>query len=119
TVMKSHAAYDVLVLGAGAAGLSLALRLPPGLRVAVMAKDGLSEGSTRYAQGGISAVLDADDTIDAHIADTLEAGAGLCRADVVRFVVERGPAAIAWLRERGVPFTAVPGDAQTLHLTRE
>ncbi|MEX0900202.1 MAG: L-aspartate oxidase [Gammaproteobacteria bacterium] len=117
--MKSNAAFDVLVLGAGAAGLSLALRLPGKLRIAVMAKGPLTEGSTRYAQGGVSAVLDAEDSIDAHIADTLEAGAGLCQPDAVRFIVERGPDAIRWLRERGVPFTAVPGDAQTLHLTRE
>ncbi len=117
--MKSHAAFDVLVLGAGAAGLSLALRLPGNLRVAILSKGPLTEGSTRYAQGGISAVLDADDSIDAHIADTLEAGAGLSQPDTVRFIVERGPAAIGWLRARGVPFTAVPGDAQTLHLTRE
>ncbi len=113
------AAYDLLVIGSGAAGLSLALRLlerRPDARVAVLAKGPLSEGSTLYAQGGIAAVLDAVDSTESHIADTLTAGAGLCNAATVRFVVERGRAGIEWLIERGVLFDREDG---AYHLTRE
>jgi L-aspartate oxidase len=102
-------AYDVLIIGGGVAGLGVALRLRPGLKIAVLAKGPLTEGASRYAQGGIAAVLDVADSLDAHVADTLRAGAGLCDERAVRFVVERGPAAIAWLADLGVPFTADPG----------
>ncbi|MCB1734569.1 MAG: L-aspartate oxidase [Gammaproteobacteria bacterium] len=113
--------YDVLILGSGAAGLSLALRLAPHARVAVLAKGELNEGATFYAQGGISAVLDASDSFESHIADTIDAGAGLCDADTVRYTVENGPKVIDWLIERGVPFTRETLDdgSQTYHLTRE
>ena len=115
------AAFDVLIIGSGASGLSLALRLADFCRVAVVSKVALSEGSTLYAQGGISAVLDAQDSVESHIQDTLIAGAGLCDPDVVRLVVSQGKQCIQWLLERGVPFTEVQTDQGTyqLHLTRE
>ncbi len=111
--------YDVLVIGSGAAGLSVALRVleaKPQARVAVLAKGGLSEGSTMYAQGGIAAVLDAGDTTQAHFDDTLVAGAGLCNPDMARFVVENAKAGVQWLIGRGVTFDRENGD---YHLTRE
>ena len=111
--------YDLLVIGSGAAGLSLALRVleaRPHSRVAVLAKGPLSEGSTMYAQGGIAAVLDATDTTDAHFADTLAAGAGLCNSQAVRFVVDHAKPAVQWLIEQGVLFDR---DGSDYHLTRE
>ncbi len=113
--------YDVLIIGAGIAGLSLALRLADRARIAVLAKGPLTEGASRYAQGGIAAVLDSDDSTDAHVRDTLTAGAGLCDEETVRFAVERGPQCIQWLIDLGVPFTKGPDpdyDNQ-YHLTRE
>lgn len=112
-------AYDLLVIGSGAAGLSVALRVleaRPRARVAVLAKGPLSEGSTMYAQGGIAAVLDAIDSTENHIADTLVAGAGLCNLDTVRFVVENARSAIEWLIAKGVMFDREDG---AYHLTRE
>jgi L-aspartate oxidase len=113
---------DVLVLGSGAAGLSCALRLAQqGHSVTVVSKGSLAGGSTLWAQGGISAVFDADDSLEAHVRDTLAAGAGLCDEQAVRFTVEHGPACIRWLIEQGVQFTR-DEDAATregLHLTRE
>ncbi|WP_017925701.1 L-aspartate oxidase [Thioalkalivibrio sp. HL-Eb18] len=111
---------DVLVIGSGAAGLSATLHLAPHRRVTVISKGPVDEGSTRYAQGGISAVLDRADSFDAHIADTLDAGAGLCDPDAVRRTVAAGPEAIQWLLNLGVPFTreALEGRSR-LHLTRE
>jgi L-aspartate oxidase len=113
---------DVLILGSGAAGLSAALRLAKaGHRVCVVSKGTLASGSTLWAQGGISAVLDEDDSVEAHVQDTLIAGAGLCDEAAVRFTVERGPECIAWLVDQGVVFTHADGElrGQRLHLTRE
>ena len=114
--------HDVLIIGSGAAGLTLALSLPDSMKIAVLSKEALSEGSTFYAQGGISAVLDKSDSFESHIADTLDSGAGLCVESVVRKVVEKGPDAIDWLLKAGVPFTRennnIEGTA-ALHLTRE
>ncbi|MCG5524657.1 L-aspartate oxidase [Ectothiorhodospira haloalkaliphila] len=112
---------DVLIIGSGAAGLSLALHLASERRVAVLSKGPITEGSTLYAQGGVSAVLDRKDSIDAHVRDTLGAGAGLCDEKAVRHTVENGPQSIQWLLDLGVPFTREPtenGRVQ-LHLTRE
>ncbi|MDQ4086633.1 MAG: L-aspartate oxidase [Pseudomonadota bacterium] len=110
-------AYDVVVLGSGAAGLSAALNLAPELKVAVLAKGEISAGSTAYAQGGIAAVLEAGDTFESHIEDTIGAGAGLNDRRAVEFVVENAPAAIERLAELGVPFTR--GESDRWHLTRE
>lgn len=113
--------YDVLVMGGGAAGLTLCLHLAEHYRVALLTKSALTEGATLYAQGGISAVMDATDSIASHLADTLNAGAGLCDPDVVRHTVEQGPQAVRWLIERGVPFTQAtsPDGRLEYHLTRE
>ena len=114
--------YDVLIIGSGAAGLSLALNLPETLKIAILSKEELTEGSTFYAQGGISAVLDESDSFQSHIDDTIDSGASLCDEDVVRFVVEQGPEAIDWLLKAGVPFSRVDNQiegVEGLHLTRE
>ncbi len=112
--------FDVLIVGSGAAGLTAALHLAPFRRVAVISKGPVDEGSTRYAQGGISAVLDATDSFEAHVADTLDAGAGLCDVEAVRQTVAAGPEAIQWLLGLGVPFTREAHDGRSrLHLTRE
>ncbi|WP_440995574.1 L-aspartate oxidase [Arhodomonas sp. SL1] len=110
--------YDVLIIGSGVAGLTLALRLPPTLAVCVVAKGEVTEGASLYAQGGISAVLDATDSVDAHVADTLEAGAGLSDPAVCRFVAERAAPAIDWLLAAEVPFSREHG-GNALHLHRE
>lgn len=119
--MQNILTYDTLILGSGAAGLTLALRLAgQGRRIAVFSKGALAEGSTLYAQGGISAVLDADDSVESHVQDTLVAGAGLCNASAVRFTVEHSREVIEWLIERGVPFTPAEDDTgYAYHLTRE
>jgi L-aspartate oxidase len=101
--------FDFLVLGSGIAGLFYALQVAERGRVAIVTKKHAAESATNYAQGGIAAVVAADDSIEAHVADTLEAGAGLCKEDVVRFVVERGPATIEALLKLGVDFDRAPG----------
>lgn len=113
--------YDVLVIGSGSAGLSVALNLPKHLRVGVVAKADIQEGSTLYAQGGIAAVLDDKDSIEKHIDDTLIAGAGLCHEDAVRFTVTHSAAAIQWLVDIGVSFTTriSASGKEELHLTKE
>jgi len=107
---------DVLIIGSGAAGLSLALRLADDYRISLISKGPLREGSTLYAQGGIAAVLGDDDSIESHVQDTLNAGAGLCDPEVVRFTVEHGAENIHWLLEQGIRFTTEDGQ---FHLTRE
>ena len=113
--------FDVLIIGSGAAGMTLALNLPDNVSIGMICKDTSSEGSTYYAQGGVAAVIDEYDSIDSHISDTLDAGAGLCHQDIVRFTVERAPEAIIWLVELGVQFdTQATSDGSTeFHLTRE
>lgn len=109
--------FDVLILGAGAAGMTAALSLPPHYRVAILTKDPAG-GSTRWAQGGVAAVIDDQDSIASHIDDTLIAGAGLCHEDVVEYVVTEAREAIDWLVEQGVAFTR-DADSDAFHLTRE
>ncbi|WP_109355364.1 L-aspartate oxidase [Sphingorhabdus sp. EL138] len=108
--------FDVIIVGSGAAGLSAAITLARTHKVLVLAKGDLAGGSTAWAQGGIAAVLDAGDTFENHIDDTMVAGAGLNRRETVEFVVENAPAAIERLEEMGVPFNK---EAEVLHLTRE
>ena len=109
--------HDVLIIGTGAAGLTAALHLAARARVAVICKGDLNQGSTWWAQGGIAAVLDENDTIDAHIADTLDAGGGLCHEDSVRFTVEHSKESIEWLVQQGVEFDRASNN--NFHLTRE
>ncbi|MCT2530055.1 L-aspartate oxidase [SAR92 clade bacterium H921] len=116
--MKQTHLYDVLVIGSGAAGLTAALQLDKHLRIALISKAALQGGASWYAQGGIAAVFDQNDSADAHVADTLTAGAGLCHEDAVRFVVENGPDAVNWLIDQGVDFTK-NSDQKDYHLTQE
>ena len=110
---------DVLSIGSGLAGQSLALRLAAHRQVALVTKRQLEDSASSWAQGGIAAVLDRTDSIEAHIQDTLTAGAGLCSKKATRFAVEHGRRAIEWLVARGVPFTPDPGSDSGFHLTRE
>ena len=97
--------FDVLIIGSGLAGQSAALRLASTCRVAMVSKRTLEDSASGWAQGGIAAVLDNRDSIEAHIQDTLVAGAWLNDEAATRFVVENGRRAIEWLIEQGVPFT--------------
>ena len=121
--MTDTAQYDVLVIGSGAAGLTLALHLADHLRVGVISKGQLSEGSTFWAQGGVAAVLDDSDTVDAHVQDTLDAGGGLCNEESVRHIVGESRDAIGWLISQGVPFTRERredgSESDDFHLTME
>lgn len=96
--------FDFLVIGSGLAGMHYALRVAEAGDVAIITKRRASDSATDWAQGGIAAVQAPEDSFDAHVGDTMNAGAGLCREDTVRFVVERGPDAIAALRKNGVEF---------------
>lgn len=97
--------FDFLVLGSGIAGLSFALKVASHGRVAIVTKKNRAESNTNYAQGGIAAVIAKDDSFELHVRDTLEAGAGLCHEEVVRTIVEEGPARIAELIELGMHFS--------------
>lgn len=103
--MQTSRNYDVIIIGSGAAGLTTALALDADMRIAVLSKARLEEGATIYAQGGIAAVLDNDDSIEKHCEDTVTAGAGLCHSDVVKHIVSSSTDAISWLIEQGVEFT--------------
>ena len=109
---------DVLIIGSGAAGLSLALRLADDYRISLISKGPLKEGSTLYAQGGVAAVLASDDSLESHLEDTLDAGAGLCNPEVVRYTVEHGAENIRWLLDQGIHFTT-EHHKDAFHLTRE
>jgi L-aspartate oxidase len=111
--------FDVAIVGAGLAGLSVALSLADSRKVAIICKGALPDGASNWAQGGIAAVLDSGDSIESHLADTLDAGAGLCDEAVVRAIVGQGRNAIEWLIEQGVPFTPDSSAELGFHLTRE
>ena len=112
-------AAPVVIVGAGLAGLTVALHLADRHPVVLLAKRGFDEAATAWAQGGIVGVLGTDDSIDLHVRDTQEAGAGLVDEHAARFIAERSAAAIRWLVAQGVPFTADPAGPLGLHLTRE
>ncbi len=115
--------FDVLIVGSGAAGLSLALQLPETLSIGLLSKSDLNSGSTSWAQGGMAAVLHERDTIESHVADTLQAGAGLCHEDAVTFTVEQSRSVVDWLVAQGVDFDLrndQPDDEfREFHLTME
>ncbi|HEV7855406.1 MAG TPA: L-aspartate oxidase [Herminiimonas sp.] len=111
--------FDVAIVGSGLAGLSVALHLAETRKVAVISKRTLLDGASDWAQGGIAAVLDSNDSYDEHVADTLVAGGGLCDESATRFIVEHGREAIEWLIKQGVPFTPDPTADLGFHLTRE
>lgn len=117
--MTSQHTTGTLIVGAGLAGLSLALRLANHMPVTLLAKKELTEGASLYAQGGIAAVLAEDDSCIAHCQDTLNAGAGLCRPDVVEHVITQGPRAIRWLEDQGVQFSPAHSGLAGHHLTQE
>ena len=102
---SAYSNHDVLVIGGGAAGLSLALKIAEFTKVTILSKSSLHQGSTYYAQGGIAAVLDTQDSEISHVEDTLLAGAGLCHKDIVEYAVSRGPECIEWLMQQGVTFS--------------
>lgn len=112
---------DVLIVGSGAAGLSLALHLAQNADVVILSKGKVNDGSTFYAQGGIAAVFDEQDSVESHVSDTLVAGAGLCDEDVVQYTAENARSCLEWLIEQGVNFDTEEsqnGDTR-YHLTRE
>ena len=122
---------DILIVGSGAAGLTLALRVADFSKVTVLSKSDLREGATFYAQGGIAAVLDEKDSLESHIEDTFNAGVGLCNPNIVRHMISRGAESVAWLLKQGVPFTTKTNEGKnpstnldnarlsSLHLTQE
>lgn len=103
--MNSQKPFDFVVLGSGIAGLTFALNVASHGRVAIITKKDRAESNTNYAQGGVAAVTSKEDSVEIHVRDTLEAGAGLCKADVVRTIVEEGPARIAELIDLGMRFS--------------
>jgi L-aspartate oxidase len=109
----------VVVIGAGLGGLAVALTLAERLPVVVLAKRGLTESATAWAQGGIVGVLGADDSIASHVRDTQDAGGGIVDEHTARFIAENSERAIKWLVDAGVPFSPDPDGPMGLHLTRE
>lgn len=121
--MSTIARFDVLIIGSGAAGMSLALQLPTSLKVAVLSKTQLGSGSTFWAQGGMAAVLHDRDTVQAHVSDTLSAGAGLCHEPAVQFTVGRSRQIVDWLISQGMNFDLredqQDAEFREFHLTTE
>jgi L-aspartate oxidase len=113
------AAEPVVIVGAGLAGLTVALHLAKTQPVIVLAKRELNEGATAWAQGGIVGVLGSDDSIESHVRDTQDAGAGLVEEHTARYIAQNSAEAVEWLVERGVPFSPDPEGPLGLHLTRE
>jgi L-aspartate oxidase len=116
---ESSPSAPVVIIGAGLAGLTVALHLAQTRKVVVLAKRNLNEAATAWAQGGIVGVLGDDDSIDSHVHDTQDAGAGLVDEHTARFIALHSAQAIEWLVERGVPFSSDPDGPLGLHLTRE
>jgi len=116
---SASSTLPVVIVGAGLAGLTVALHLAEHRPVVVLAKRNLNEGATAWAQGGIVGVLGTDDSIESHVRDTQDAGAGLVDEHTARFIAEHSAAAIEWLVARGVPFSPDPTGPLGLHLTRE
>ncbi|HAK37295.1 MAG TPA: L-aspartate oxidase, partial [Nitrospina sp.] len=108
---------DFIIIGSGIAGLTFALKASQFGSVAIISKDALDESATLYAQGGIASVMTDDDSFELHANDTLEAGRGLCREDVVRIICKEGPSCVRELIELGVQFTRIRGE--DYHLSRE
>src|SRR5687767_11984881 len=111
--------FDFLVLGSGIAGLSFALKVAAQGRVAIITKKDRAESNTNYAQGGIAAVTSKEDSFELHVRDTLEAGGGLCKEDVVRTIVQEGPQRVAELIEIGMKFSERETPQRELDLTKE
>jgi L-aspartate oxidase len=115
--------FDYLILGSGIAGLTFALKVAPNQRVAIVTKKDRAESNTNYAQGGIASVTSKEDSFELHVRDTLAAGAGLCKENVVRTIVEEGPPRIAELIALGMQFSdrEMPGEdgGRELDLGRE
>ena len=129
SVTRNQLQFDILIIGSGAAGLTLALKTADFARVAVLSKGDLNQGATFYAQGGIAAVLDETDSIESHVADTLSAGVGLCHEDIVEHIVAESAEAVKWLVKQGVTFTkkesfergenkSMSAELSSLHLTQ-
>ncbi len=128
---RSTPRFDILIVGGGAAGLTLALRAAAFAKVALLSKASLEQGATYYAQGGIAAVLDSRDSLASHIEDTIAVGGGLCHRPMVEHVVGNSAAAVEWLLQQGVPFSTRSGaaaprggkradiDLSSLHLAQE
>ncbi len=115
----SHIYLDTLIIGSGLAGLTLALNLAKRKKVGLVTKQALLDGASSWAQGGIASALSEKDSPEAHIRDTLSAGAGMCNEEITRCVLKKGPQAIQWLIEQGVPFTRDKDNNTGYHLTRE
>ena len=111
--------FDYIVLGSGIAGLTFALKVAPTGSVAIVTKKNRAESNTNYAQGGIAAVTSKEDSVEMHVRDTLKAGAGLCKEDVVRTIVQEGPARIAELIDLGMKFSERENGSRELDLGRE
>jgi L-aspartate oxidase len=111
--------YDVLIIGSGSAGLTLALHLDSKIQIAILSKRALEEGASLYAQGGISVALDKSDSTESHIEDTVRVGADLCHEKAVRLTVEQARGAINWLISQGIAFTRDRGEELRYHLTQE
>ena len=111
--------FEVVILGSGLAGLTVALNLADHRKIAIVTKRELLDGASNWAQGGIAAVLASEDSPESHISDTQIAGAGLCNAEITRYAIERGREAVEWLISQGVPFTRDQSSESGYHLTRE